>query len=160
LQSPAQPLVDAVKTPVGVFSRLDIRISKFEPEENEALPVGFEELNKKTLILKGLFSYKDIPNRNITIPLEFDDELRFENVSGLEIIPDTTLKWVAIFNSLGWLSESNITQCLDSGQLTLEGDGSLIIDQNSLCDQVASQIVENFKESTSLAEFEHDDDDK
>lgn len=156
LESPDPVILRDFTLPLGVYNRMKVRLSKLTEGGSESIPTEYLPLVGHSILMKGTFAYNGVPNRGLTIYLDVDDVIAFENSTGLAVTTDSPYKWAGVFLAGAWLKELEITKCLDENHIALEPDGSLVIDSGTTCNDLRETLAENVRSSTL---FEMDDED-
>jgi hypothetical protein len=143
----SQPDLGAVVIPAGTYKRIDIRVDDGDPQEGLIEPGS--PLDDYSLVVKTRFTYNQAP-ATLELSLNFDEDIRIEEVSGVAVQAGTDL--VAEFVVNDWLAGVDIIDCLDSGELTLDETGTATIDDNAdgACGGIENIIKNNMKNSGQL----------
>ena len=138
------PDLSEMEVSPGVYGRIDIRFD--DAEEEDALLNAGDPLLDNSMHLQGSFSYDGDSQRSFTMILKFNEDLRFEDPYGILIEEGTSNDILLRLDVSQWLKGVDITSCLEDGDLELEADGSLLInDEGSSCGDIENTIKENIK---------------
>jgi hypothetical protein len=154
LQTPSPLILENLPLPVGVYKSMKIRFANLVPESDKPIPAEYAPLVGHSILMKGVFSYGGVTNRDLSIFLAIDDLFAFENGPGLAIDSDREYNWAGVFKAGGWLRNLEIKECLDEGKIALRPDGSVVIDEKSECNELEDSLIEHVRKS---AFFEIDD---
>ncbi len=130
----------------GTYKRIDVRLDDTKAEEG--LVDSADVLFDNTLVVKGKFDYDSNPNRNYTIILKFNEDVRFEKPTGISVVENSTTDIVLKLKIDEWFQNIDVTSCLDSGDLLLESTGDLIIDDSNgsgPCQDIEQTLKHNIK---------------
>ncbi len=130
----------------GIYRRIDIRLDDTKADDGLVTPSDI--LFDNTLVVQGKFDYDGNPNRNYTIILKFNEDVRFEEPAGIHVEESSTTDILLRLIINEWFQGVDITSCLDSGDLTVEPSGDLIIDDSSGsgdCQNIEQTIKNNIK---------------
>lgn len=155
LEKPSPLILKDLRLPAGVYNRMKIRFSKLVDHGDGRIPAPYLPLVGHAILMKGTFAYGGVPDRPLTIFLDFDDLFAFENAAGLAITADSPYNWAGIFLASRWLGNLEITECLNEHKIALQPDGGIIIDSGTECNEIEDSLIENVRHSTV---FERDDD--
>jgi len=141
----SNPEIGAFDVEPGIYKRIDVRLD--DAEADDGLVSGNDDLLDNTLVVKGSFDYDGNTNRNFTFILKFNEDIRFEEPGGISINEGETKDIILNLKVDEWLSNINITECLDDGDIVLEGSGDLIINDNNNndCNNFEGTIKANIK---------------
>ncbi|ODS29709.1 MAG: hypothetical protein SCARUB_05188 [Candidatus Scalindua rubra] len=139
------PPLDSFSLETGTYKRIDIRLDDSELEDG--LVSGSDPLLDNTMIVEGTFEYDGNSERQFQLILKFNEDIRFEDPAGIVIDEIETTAMVLNLVVDEWLENIDITSCLDDGDLDLDSNGNLIInDNNGLdCQDIESTIKTNIK---------------
>lgn len=139
------PPLDSFSLVTGTYKRIDIRLDDSELEDG--LVSGSDPLLDNTMIVEGTFEYDGNSERQFQLILKFNEDIRFEDPAGIVIDEIETTAMVLNLVVDEWLENIDITSCLDDGDLDLDSNGNLIInDNNGLdCQDIESTIKTNIK---------------
>lgn len=138
----ATPSLADVRVPSLAYSRIDVRIEEGELDEG-VLRAG-DELIERSLAARARAEYMETPIELVLL-LDFNEDIRFEMPAGVPSGPMLDLT----FDVASWLRGVPVGECLDDGDLGVEG-GVLRIGDNSGfgdCSDVENTIKENIKRS-------------
>ncbi len=145
--------------PSGNYVRIDVRIEEAKAEDGLLTPA--DPLNGRSLVASGQFEYQGSLH-TLNLRLKFNETIRFENPNGIPVSESGANDVVVTLDENSWFTGINLTACLDNGDLTLEADGSLVIDENSgqgECGNIENIIKDNIKASGNVVKDDDDDDD-
>ena len=135
----------------GLYKRIDVRLD--DSEASDGLVDSSDALFENTLVVSGKFDYADSVGRSYSIVLKFNEDVRFEEPGGI-LIDEAALNDVVINLVVDeWLEGIDITTCLDDGDLVLDGDGNILIDDSSgggNCADIEGIIKTNIKNNFDL----------
>lgn len=117
----------ALLIPVGSYRRMDVRLSA-----QGKIPAAGPDLSGHSLTLSGTFAYAGRSDRPFLIALDFDEDARFESDSGF-ILAEGSNRLSVVLDIGQWLSQADITACLDSGALPLDADGGISMTAGKDC---------------------------
>ena len=137
----------------GLYKRIDVRLD--DSKASDGLVDSSDALFENTLVVAGNFDYDNVTGRSYLMVLKFNEDVRFEEPGGI-LIDEETLNNVVI-NLLvdEWLQGIDITTCLDDGDLILDNDGNLLIDDSSGgggCQDIEGIIKSNIKNNFDLSD--------
>jgi len=142
----SNPVLPSFDLEPGVYKRIDVRLDDTKSEDG--LLSATDDLMDNTFIVNGTFDYDGNANRNFTFVLKFNEDIRFETAAGFIVEEGEENNLVLSLNVSEWLQNVDITDCLDNGNVTLEQNGDLIInDENSngVCSDFEQNIKTNLK---------------
>jgi len=144
------PAINAFEVEQGIYRRIDVRFD--DAEASDALLSAGDELLDNTMLIAGTFDYDGTSGRNFRFVLKFNEDLRFEEPDGISVAEGETTEFLLSLNVTEWLTGINITSCLDGGDLSLESNGDLIIEDGagSDCGDLESTIKSNIKNNYDL----------
>ena len=140
LTGAAAPSLSGVRLPPLAWRRVDFRIS-----EARDLPTA-DTLSGHSFVARADFE-RGGQVAELRIELKFNEDARVEAPSGV-VLPDGG-RLVVDFDAGAWFAGLPIGECLEEGDLTLEG-GVLILDEDTDCGEAERAIKENIKENTIL----------
>lgn len=152
------PSLTTLLIPSGLYTRIDVRID--EADEGEGLLTAGDPLLGRSLYARGSFDYQGT-SHELRIRLKFSEDIRFENKAGIEVLETGANDVVLSLDENAWFKGINLVACLDAGDLTLESDGSLVIDEDTgedECGDLENRIKENVEASGSGFRDDEDDD--
>lgn len=135
----------------GLYKRIDVRLD--DSEAKDGLVDSSDALFENTLVVSGNFDYGDITGRSYSIVLKFNEDVRFEEPGGILIDEDALNDVVINLVVDEWLEGIDITTCLDDGDLVLDSDGNILIDDSSgggKCAGIEGIIKTNIKNNFDL----------
>ncbi len=140
----SNPEIGVFDVEPGIYKRIDVRLD--DAEMVDGLVNATDDLLDNTLVVKGSFNY-NANTRNFTLILKFNEDVRFEKPEGISVNEGETKDIILNLKVDDWLSNINITECIDDGDITLEGNGDLIIndDNNNDCNNFEGTIKTNIK---------------
>ena len=135
----------------GLYKRIDVRLD--DSKATDGLVDSSDVLFENTLVVAGNFDYDNVLGRSFSIILKFNEDVRFEEPGGI-LIDENALNDV-VLNLLvdEWLQGIDITTCLEDGDLILDGDGNLLIDDGAgggNCNDIEGIIKSNIKNNYDL----------
>lgn len=135
----------------GLYKRIDVRLD--DSKASDGLVDSSDALFENTLVVAGNFDYDNVVGRSYSIILNFNEDVRFEEPGGI-LIDENALNDI-VLNLLvdEWLQGIDITTCLDDGDLILDGDGNLLIDDGAgggNCSDIEGIIKSNIKNNYDL----------
>ena len=141
----SNPEIGAFDVEPGIYKRIDVRLDDTKAVDGLVSPN--DDLMDNTLVIKGSFDYDGNTNRNFTFILKFNEDVRFEEPGGISVSEGDTKDIILNLQVDEWLSNINITECIDDGDIVLEGSGNLIIndDNNNDCNNFEGNIKTNIK---------------
>jgi len=117
----------AVRIPVGIYRRLEIRL-----EAQDKAAAGAPDLGRHSLVFGGTFAWSGRSDRPFTVAVDFDEEERFESAAGFAVGDGSTAITVAL-DIARWLSQVNLTACLENGSLPLDSAGGFALGKDGGC---------------------------
>lgn len=141
-----QPDPGSFRVPVGTYRRLDVRLES----GLQAAAGPWSGLDGHSMIIKGVFDYAGQSARAFSIALDFEEEVRFGSDSGLWVDSLGTNRLMVLLDVERWLSDVDITACLDKGELELLPDGGLAMDRRNSCGQAVNAVRSAIKASGRL----------
>lgn len=144
------PPLDSFTLEPGIYKRVDVRLDDSELEDG--LVTASDPLLDNTMIVEGTFDYDNNPERQFQLILKFNEDIRFEDISGVVVPENESTSIVLSLMVDEWLGNIDITSCLDDGDLDLDSNGNLIIDDTngSDCQDVEGTIKSNIKNNYDL----------
>lgn len=142
----SNPEIDAFEVEPGIYKRIDVRLDDAETKDGLVSPN--DDLMDNTLVVKGTFDYDGNASRNFTFILKFNEDVRFEEPGGISIAEGATKDIVINLKVDEWLQNINITKCLDDGDVALDSNGDLLINDNNGngdCNSFEQTIKTNIK---------------
>ncbi len=145
------PVIGEFTIEPGLYKRIDVRLD--DSKASNGLVDSSDALFENTLVVAGNFDYDNVNGRSYSMVLKFNEDVRFEEPGGI-LIDEESLNNV-VLNLLvdEWLQGIDITSCLDDGDLILDGDGNLLIDDGSgggNCADIEGIIKSNIKNNYDL----------
>lgn len=141
------PAFPTLQAPHGEYRRVDVRLDALDPGH----PAADSALIGHSMVLSGTFAYAGRSDRNFSIVLDFDEEIRYD--SGLTRVREAPLNLLKLrLDADHWLADSDIGGCLDSGSLELDDSGGLRIDEENSCEGLEQTIKDGVKASGTLEE--------
>jgi len=116
-----------VRMPLGVYKRLEVRL-----ESQDKVAAGAPDLGRHSLVFGGTFSWSGRADRPFTVALDFDEDERFESPAGFAVAEGSTTITVAL-DIARWLSQANLTACLENGSLPLDSTGGFAFEKDGGC---------------------------
>ncbi len=159
IQGTSTPSLTTLLIPSGLYTRIDVRIEESKAEDG--LLAADDPLLGRSLYARGSFEYQGAAHE-LRLRLKFNEDVRFESKTGIEVAETAANDVVLSLDENAWFKGVNLTACLDEGDLTLEADGSLVIDEDSgdgECGDIENVIKDNIEASGSSFEDDEDDDD-
>ncbi|MCE9625963.1 MAG: hypothetical protein K8R69_11030 [Deltaproteobacteria bacterium] len=153
------PSLSNLLIPSGNYRRIEVKIDEAKAEDG-TLATG-DSLLGNSLVATGSFEYQGATH-SLKLALKFSESVRFENDGGIPVAETGANDVVVTLDENTWFRGINLTACLDSGDLALEGDGSLVIDENTGegdCGDIENTIKDNIENSGSTFKDDEDDDD-
>ncbi len=145
------PNLSDVEIPVGTYKRMDIRLDDAEMEDG--LLEESHGLLEHSLVVTGSFSYDGVDNRKFSIKFQFNEDIRFETEAGIEVT-EGTLNTMAVHLLVNeWLEGADITGCLQDGDMELDSEGNLHINDSNAsgkCAEIEGIIKDNMKNNYDL----------
>lgn len=146
----SSPPMDTIRIPSGVYNRTEIRLDDRKLEDG--FLDGLGEMIGHSLVIKGMFEYKERTDRRFAFLLEFNEDIPFENPNGLAVNDSGTQAMVVKLNVQEWVSRIDIGKCLDDGDITLDAAGDLLIDEESGCENLEDALGAAIKGSGDFDE--------
>jgi len=131
----ATPSLDDVLIPVGTYKRIDFRVEDNANDVSFAVVANFEHQGDAM---------------TLDLALDFNEDIRIEDPAGLTVDADTDL--IAQFVVSDWLVGVDIGQCIDDGDVAIDGT-TVTIDDGSTsgdCSAIEDTIKSNMKNSGQL----------
>jgi hypothetical protein len=148
LKGTTRPVLLRRSIPAGTYRDIELLLDNVDASDTLALE--YEEMVGHTMMLQGAFSYQGRSDRIFTIRLEFYEEVDIESQEDLVLNENEELKWKVWFDARQWLTNINITRCLDENPDLLDGQGNLILDNGSECGQMEDDLNESIINSGSF----------
>ncbi len=150
LEHPSPLILRDMPISLGLYRQMKVRFSQVVDRGDGGIPGAYLPLIGHAIQMKGTFSYQGVPDRPLTIYLDFDDAFAFENAAGFAITSDAPYNWAGIFLASRWLNNLEITECLDEHRIALQPDGGLVIDSGTSCNEneIEDSIIENVRHNT------------
>jgi len=148
----AVPAIGAFEVPADIYKRIDVRLDDTRSEDG--LIALSDPLLDNTLMISGTFDYNGNPERGFTIILKLNEDVRFENPNGIVIREGETNNVILNLNVGEWLENIDITQCLNDGDMQLETNGDLVINDhngNGDCDNLEQKLKTNIKNKYDIS---------
>jgi len=132
----SQPSLENLVIPAGIYKRIDVR---------------FEQLKggDVTLTASGEIAYRQMPTP-YDLALKFNEDARFESPGGITITEDAGEQVLLELDVRRWFSALPLTDCLDDGDLMIEGGRIAIRDKGSKCGMVEAALKDAIKASGRL----------
>lgn len=141
------PAFPEFRAPHGTYRRIEVRLEALHPGKD----APGTALEGHSMVLSGTFGYRGRQDRSFTILLDFDETASFE--SGTATVRDLPLNKLLLRMDVdSWLSQADITRCLDDGSLALDAAGNLRIDKANSCEGLEKIIKDGIKSSGRLGE--------
>ena len=147
LAGTATPSLTTILIPSGLYTRIDVRID--QAKEKEGLLDASDPLLERSLFARGTFPYQDA-DHELRVRLKFNEDVRFRNDAGVALSETAANDVVVTLDESVWLAGIDLAGCLDSGDLVLEEDGSLLIDEQTgtgACQHLEQTIRNNIEAS-------------
>lgn len=141
------PALDDLRLPALTYRRIDVRFDDADPDDGIVNPN--DPLAENTFRATGTFSYDGAP-RQFEITLAFSEDARFENASGIALEEGTAEDLIVQLDAREWLRALPLTQCLDDGDLTLEGNRLRVSDGSGGCSDIENTLKDAIRGSGSL----------
>lgn len=135
----------------GLYKRIDVRLD--DSKASDGLVDSSDALFENTLVVSGTFDYDNVTGRSYSIVLKFNEDVRFEEPGGIVIDEDALNDVVINLLVDEWLAGIDITSCLDDGDLVLDSEGNILIDDSSgggNCKGIEGIIKTNIKNNFDL----------
>jgi len=116
-----------VRIPLGVYKRLEVRL-----ESQDKVASGAPDLGRHSLVFGGTFNWSGRADRPFTVALDFDEDERFESPTGFAVAEGSTTITVSL-DIARWLSQANLTACLENGSLALDSAGGFAFEKDGGC---------------------------
>lgn len=147
----SSPQISEFDIQPGIYKRIDVRLD--DTKAKDGLVAANDDLMDNTLVVKGTFDYDGNANRNFTFILKFNEDVRFEKPGGISIEDGASKDFILSLRVDEWLSDIDITDCLDNENAVLDGNGDLMIDDNNGngdCNDFEKTIKSNIKNKYDL----------
>jgi hypothetical protein len=128
----------------GIYRQVEVRFDDAKAEDG--LVDASNALIDNTMLVKGTFDYTGKTGRNFTFIFKFNEDVIFEKPSGFTVKDGKKNNVIIALLVDRWLSDINITDCLDSGSILLDDNGDLLIDEDN-----GNGVCNNFKEDLKEA---------
>ncbi len=134
----------------GTYKRIDVRFD--DAEALDGLVQSGDPLLDNTMLIKGTFDYDGNAARNFQLVLKFNEDLRFEEAAGIVVEEGQTTNMLLELDVNAWFVGIDITSCLDDGEMSLDSNGDLIIDDSNAsdCQDIEGIIKDNIKNNYDL----------
>ncbi len=137
------PALGELNIPSGTYRRVDVRIKPGDSLEGNSIQAA------------GGFDYEGIAS-TFNFALAFTDNVKFEDDDGIEITADDFEHVLLDMDVAQWLSNLPITQCINDGELVIDGDNHLVIEDasepSSPCNGIENELKQAIKDSGQLNE--------
>lgn len=134
------------RAPHGTYRKIEVRLEALHPAKD----APDTALKGHSMILSGSFAYRGRDDRSFKILLDFDETAIFE--TGSATVQERPLNRLLLSLDVdAWLSQADITRCLDDGSLVMDAAGNLRIDKDNTCDGLEKVIKDGVKSSGRLA---------
>jgi hypothetical protein len=133
----------AVRIPAGAYKRLEVRL-----EAQQMAGAGAPDLGYHSLVFGGTFAWSGRADRPFTVALDFDEDERFESPTGFPVAEGSTSIIIAL-DIARWLSQANLTACLENGSLPLDSAGGFALGKDGGCG-VGQELKDAIKASGSV----------
>ncbi|MBF0432323.1 MAG: hypothetical protein HQK83_13645 [Fibrobacteria bacterium] len=158
LSGSSVPSLKGVSLPAALFHEVELNFDSLETEDS--LYASFPALQGNSILMKGYFSYKGKIDRAFSIHLTVVEELEFEGKENLIIQPDSSLSWKVDLNAGNWFQNIEITNCLDNGELMLDSNGNLLLNNPKECNELNTRLKTNILNSGSIKESEEEEEEE
>lgn len=142
LTGESSPSLSALPIPPLAYPRIDYR---FDDADAGAVPAT-DPLSGNSLNVIATFEHQGSP-ATLTIQLKFNEDARVENGASLALAEQGRLD--VDFDIAQWLNAAPIAQCLNDGDLQLQGQQLSITDDTD-CDGLEDTLKDNIKDSARL----------
>lgn len=139
----------AVRIPVGAYKRLDVRL-----EAQEKVAAGAPDLGRHSLVFGGTFAWSGRSDRPFTVALDFDEDERFESPMAFAVSEGNTAITINL-DIARWLSQANLTACLENGSLPLDSNGGFAFGKDGGCG--LEQDMKDAIKASGTVRGEHED---
>lgn len=139
----------AVRIPVGSYKRLDVRL-----EAQDKVAAGAPDLARHSLVFGGTFSWSGRSDRPFTVALDFDEDERFESPTAFTVSEGNTAITINL-DIARWLSQANLTDCLENGSLPLDSAGGFAFGKDGGCG--LEQEMKDAIKASGTVRGEHED---
>ena len=141
------PSLADVKIPAGIYDRIDFRVEDGDPEDGVVTPGS--ALDDRSFVVTAAFELDGAP-KTLELSLHFNEDIRIERPSGVEVAPGEDL--VATWLTNDWLAGVDVASCLDQGDVVADGDSVVIDDDTNAgsCSDIENTIKSNMKNSGQL----------
>jgi hypothetical protein len=141
------PAFPNFQAPHGAYRHISLRLEPLD--KDAALPDT--AMRGYAFHLAGTFSYGGRADRKFTILLDFNEEAQF-NSGSMEVREQALNRMLLRFRVDAWLSQADITGCLDDGDLVLDANGNLRVDKDHSCNGLEGSVKDGIKASGDLEE--------
>jgi hypothetical protein len=145
-----QPNPGVFRIPVGSYSTLTVQFEPMDKDQSD----GGTGLQGHTLLIQGTFAYAG-KDAGFSLALDFNEEAEYVAAGGLGVTGKGLDTLLVLLNADQWLSQADITACLDSGKLVLDPAGNLAVDKSDNCPGLENAIKDAVKGSGKLRDH-HD----
>ena len=161
LTGTATPAIGTFSIPSGIVKEIEVEID--DVAEDATLPDGVPStLAGHSLVVEGTTTLDGTPTP-FSLRLDFNEEVEFEELSGLEISEAVALNQILVtFNVDSWLAGVDLAACVAEGDVAMV-DGTIIIDEDSTsgdCSDIENVIKDNIEASGTLEKEEEDETDE
>lgn len=133
----------SVRIPVGAYKRLEVRL-----EAQNKAAAGAPDLGRHSLVFGGTFAWSGRSDRPFAVALDFDEDERFESPAGFAVADGSTAITIAL-DIARWLSQADLTACLENGSLALDSAGGFSLGKDSGCG-VGQELKDAIKASGTV----------
>ena len=150
LTGQSTPAIERVELQPGKYDSIELRIMDATASDLNSN----DQLIDYSLHLSGRFNYLS-QVRNFTILVKINEWLDINRVGETYISDGLVNDFVIEIDPSNWISSANIKTCVENNEITLESDGSLIVNDtvnsggDSSCD-LAKLIKQNIKNSSRI----------
>jgi hypothetical protein len=148
LERTSDPSLQDLRLPELTYTRVDVRFDDADPEDG--LVDEADPLAESTLLVQGEFEYQ-AATTTYTVLLDFNEDARFESPEGIRVTDEEVSTLLLSLDVARWFSALPITQCLDAGDLVVDGGHvDLNDDQGGACGALENELKDAIKESGRL----------
>lgn len=113
-----------------------------------------------SLVLAGTATDALDATHSFRMELEYDEELEIESMTEIDVLEDQTNEVFATLVVEDWFVNADWVGCIEDGNLTADGEGVFVIDENTEGDGECEDIYEDILDGIEDAlDFEDENDD-
>ena len=147
------PSLAEVTLPAADYQHAEVR---FEPARvQDGILADTDPMIGMGLEASGSFDYQ-AASTNFGFALPLSGEVSFQTLQQVSVGEDRTVNLSLQLNTDSWFGELSITDCLDSGDLTLSGGELILQNGTGACENILEGLEDAILESGSLEEADEE----